>query len=177
MFHALTGAAIELSLNGGIANTLKWKKELKREIEIEEGKLAGTIGFKAKAHIYVESKILFASIKGEAGGMAASAIRATIPSQLTLKASLKSEDNELKIGGGIDFTGLALYYVLKGSLDWKHDATSQGNGDGVKGGRRVGHQTTLSKETKFDKSLTLFKAWDDKNGEKDAYYDLERLFD
>ena len=171
------GAAIELSLNGGIASTLKWKKELKKEIEIEESKLSGTIGFKAKAHIYGESKILFVSIKGEAGGMAASAIRASIPSQLTLKASLKSEDNELKLGGGVDFTGLALYYVLKGSLDWREDATSQGSGSGVFDPKSTGHQTTLSKETKFDGHLTLFEAWDDKNEENDAYYDLERLFD
>ena len=171
------GAVVELSLNGGITSTLKWEKELQEEIKIKEDKLAGTIGFKAKAHIYGESKILFVNIKGEAGGMAASAIKASIPSQLTLKASLQNKDNKLQLLGGIDFTGLALYYVLSGNVDIKKDAENKGSGDGVKGGRSTGHQTKLSKETKYDGHLPLFKAFDDKNGEKDAYYDLEQFFD
>jgi len=109
--------------------------------------------------------------------MAASAIKASIPSQLTLKASLQNKDNKLQLLGGIDFTGLALYYVLSGNVDIKKDAENKGSGDGVKGGRSTGHQTKLSKETKYDGHLPLFKAFDDKNGEKDAYYDLEQFFD
>jgi len=171
------GAAIELSLSGGITSTLKWKKELSKDIKVEEGKLAGTLGFKAKAHIYGESKILFVTIKGEAGGMAASAIKATIASQVTLKASLKSKENNLLIGGGVDFTGLALYYVLNGSIKLKKDDTSKGSGSGVFDSDSTGFQSTLSKEKKWDGHLTLFEKWDDKNGEKDAYYDLEQFFD
>ena len=119
----------------------------------------------------------FVNIKGEVGGMAASAIKASIPSQFILKASLQNKDNRLQLLGGIDFTGLALYYVLSGSVDIKKDAANKKGNKGNDGSRGVGHQTKLSKKTRYDGHLTLFKAFDDKNGEKDAYYDLEQFFD
>jgi hypothetical protein len=150
---------------------------MNKSIQITENKFAGTIGFKAKANIYVEGKLLFVSFSGSAGGEAASAIKATIPSQLTFKASVKNDEDHLKIGGGIDFTGLALYYVMKGSIELKKDAESKGNGDAVLGSRSAGAKTSLSKESKEAKSIVLFKAWDDKHGEKDAYRNLEHFFD
>lgn len=170
--NAKAGAAIELSVKGGINSTLSWKKELKRAVEIKEEKIAGVIGFGAKAHIYAESELLFVTIKGEAGGMAASALKATIPSQLTLKGSLKQDQGRLKLGVGADFTGLALYYVLKGSLDYKKGATDKGK---HKGGFVKKQEMKVSKETKWEK-LVLIEAWDDKAGEKDAYIDVEQFF-
>ncbi len=168
------GATVELRVNGGLKSRLKWKKEPGRSIRIEENRFAGTVGLRAEASIYVEGKLLFLSFKGEAGGSAASAIKPTIPSQLTFKASLKEEDNTLKIGGGIDFTGLALYYVLKGSLDYKKDEENKGNGDGILGSRSPGAKTTLSAEETGGKPIVLFEAWQE--SERDRYWSLEEFF-
>ena len=173
------GAVIELSVKGGINGTLSWKKELQKPTQIREGKTAGIIGFGAEAHVYAEAQVLFVTIKGEAGGIAASAIKASIPSQFTLKGSLKEEHGKLKIGVGADFTGLALYYVLKRSIDYKKDATDKDKGDGGgllggAGSRSAPHKSEISKETK-GKKLVLIEAWDDKAGENDAYVDVEQF--
>ena len=97
--------------------------------------------------------------------MAASAFKATIPSRFTLKGSLKQDQGKLKLGVGADFTGLALYYVLKGSAEIKGDGDNKGKGNG---GFVKKHKTEISKETKWEK-LVLIDAQGNIVGVMDAH--------
>lgn len=169
------GAKVDLSINGGISVNFSWDKKLEKEIQFDKTKIVGTIGFKAEALIYSEGKLLFVTIKGEAGVKAASQKNVTTPCQVIFTGELKYADNKILLSGGIDFTGLSLYYVLNGDISIQRKSKSSSGGFGARGkGPTQKASIAIGKYKNSDK-IPIFEEW--KPSDKNALIDLEQFLD
>jgi len=167
------GAKLDLSINGGISAIFSWDKKLEKEIKFDKAKIAGTIGFRAEALIYAEGKLLFVTIKGKAGVMAASEKNVTTPCQAIFTGELINEGNKILLGGGVDFTGLSLYYVMNGDIEIQRRSTSNNNGSGTFGkGTTQKASTDIGKYTN-DKAIPILKEWEPTD--KSDFIDLEQF--
>jgi hypothetical protein len=131
-WHGVKGEiVVEMKLIGG--GTLKFdlKKEMEKPLQVF-GNGSVKLGVSAKASAKIEGKVWFVTIGGELSGVLASAINQSVPAGYEVTVGYFPEKDNGCWKAGFVGSGLALYYVLKGSISTKkeEDTDNMNDNDG-----------------------------------------------